>query len=103
MSMVLAISIHRTWKASQFWKQVSIELIKEVRREEILQFPRSFISLVSYCVIANHYYDSLINIALQRETIDLALRKAKKNMQKLYLFNARFYLDNSFYRRARLY
>ena len=76
--MVLAVSTHRTSKANQFWGKVVSELMKEERRDEILQYPRSFISLVAYCVMANHYYEPLINIALQKETIELALSMTKR-------------------------
>jgi hypothetical protein len=75
LCMALAVSTHRTTKTSQFWTLVASELMKKKRYEEICRFPRSFISLVSYSVMANHYSDELINFALQKTTIQAASSK----------------------------
>ena len=72
LSMALAVSTHRTTKTGQFWTLVASELMRKNRYEEIRQFPRSFISLVAYSVMANHYCDELINLALKKTTIQSA-------------------------------
>ena len=75
LTSVLAISNHRSNNVRRYWIWLTEELQKKERVQEIWAHPRSFISLMSYCVTAGQYPDALLRLALQPEMIDAAQSK----------------------------
>ena len=83
LSMVIAMSTHNSPITDLFWDALEEELTKEERKNELSQYPHSFISLTNYAVIANHYPEQLLQIALSPDFV----KKSKSTMFyfKMYL------------------
>lgn len=72
LTSVLAIANHRSATLRRYWAWLTDELAKNERQEEIKSHPRSFVSLLAYCVTAGYYPDGLLRFALHPDMIEAA-------------------------------
>jgi hypothetical protein len=69
LSMVIAMSTYHSPSIDLFWDALGKEFAGKERQNEIYQYPHSFISLTNYAVVANHYSEQLLRIALSPDFI----------------------------------
>ena len=70
LSMVIAMSTYQSPSTELFWDALGEEFTRKERKDEIYQYPHSFISLTNYAVVANHYSEQLLRIALSQDFLN---------------------------------
>lgn len=87
LAMAIAISCHQSPSGNLFWDVIEKEFTTAGRRYEIHRYPNAFISLVNYAIIANHYSEQLVRMALNPDFVGIAKSKHLDTFQLI-----RFYI-----------